>query len=78
MDLLHWYVLHVAAGAGTGAGRSSKADRYFHPGFIPFLGDITNVLLNYNLIVKLAKKLDLPESILTKMYMTNAVAAGVG
>lgn len=48
------------------------------PGFIPFLGDIVNILLNYNLIVKLAKKLDLPESILAKMYMTNAVAAGVG
>lgn len=50
----------------------------FFIGFIPLLGDIINVLLNYNLIVKLAKKLDLPESILTKMYMTNAVAAGVG
>jgi hypothetical protein len=35
-------------------------------------------MLNYNLIVKLAKKLDLPESIMSRIYVNNAVAAGVG
>jgi hypothetical protein len=50
----------------------------FQPGFIPMLGDIVNILLGYNLIIKLAKKLDLPESIVSKMYMTQAAASGVG
>lgn len=47
-------------------------------GFIPLLGDITNILLSYNLIIKLAKKLELPESVITKMMVTNGFAAAVG
>ena len=42
------------------------------------LGDIVNILLSYNLVIKLAKKLDLPESIISKMYVTQAAASGVG
>lgn len=47
-------------------------------GFIPMLGDIVNILLGYNLVIKLAKKLDLPESVISKMYVTQGAASGVG
>lgn len=42
------------------------------------LGDIVNILLGYNLVIKLAKKLDLPESVISKMYVTQGAASGVG
>lgn len=42
------------------------------------LGDIVNMLLGYNLVIKLAKKLDLPESVVSKMMVTQAAASGVG
>jgi hypothetical protein len=47
-------------------------------GFIPLLGDIVNVLLNYNLVVKPAKRLDLPSDLIARMQLNNAISAGVG
>jgi len=47
-------------------------------GFIPLLGDIVNMLLNYNLVVKPAKKLDLPNDLVSRMMLNNAISAGIG
>lgn len=42
------------------------------------VGDITDATLNYTLVVKPARKLDLPNSITSQMLINNAVSAGVG
>lgn len=47
-------------------------------GIIPGLGDITDAILNYTLVVKPARKLDIPDSLVTHMLFNNAVSAGVG
>jgi hypothetical protein len=47
-------------------------------GFVPVLGDVVNATLNYTLVVKPSKKLDIPDWLVQKMYVNNAVSAGVG
>jgi hypothetical protein len=50
----------------------------FFIGIIPGAGDIADATLNYCLVVRPAKKLDIPQALLTKMLFNNAVSAGVG
>ncbi|CAK9787083.1 hypothetical protein CC85DRAFT_285988 [Cutaneotrichosporon oleaginosum] len=50
----------------------------FFIGIIPMVGDITDATLNYILVVKPARKLDLPASVTSQMLFNNAVSAGVG
>jgi len=50
----------------------------FWIGIIPGLGDIVDVLLNYGLVVKPARKCDIPDHLLSKMLLNNAVSAGLG
>jgi len=47
-------------------------------GFIPGAGDVTNALLGYNLVTKQAKKIDVPDSLISKMQLNTLIAAGVG
>lgn len=47
-------------------------------GIVPGLGDVTDVILNYTLVVRPATKLDLPGSVTAQMFFNNAVSAGVG
>lgn len=47
-------------------------------GFIPVVGDATDAILNYTLVVKPARKLDLPANLTTQMLFNNAVSAGIG
>jgi hypothetical protein len=47
-------------------------------GIIPGAGDVVNGLLNYNLVVKPAKKLDLPSDLVTRMMFNNAISIGMG
>jgi hypothetical protein len=42
------------------------------------VGDITDATLNYVLVVKPARKLDLPAGVTSQMLFNNAVSAGVG
>ncbi|ODN83053.1 hypothetical protein L202_01278 [Cryptococcus amylolentus CBS 6039] len=50
----------------------------FFIGIIPGLGDAVDASLNYFLIVKPAKKLDIPDSLVHKMLFNNAISAGLG
>ncbi|WRT70788.1 uncharacterized protein IL334_007787 [Kwoniella shivajii] len=50
----------------------------FFIGIIPGLGDVVDAGLNYFLIVSPSKKLDIPQSLLTKMLANNAISAGLG
>lgn len=50
----------------------------FFIGIIPGAGDIADATLNYCLVVRPSKKLDIPQALLTKMLFNNAVSAGVG
>jgi len=47
-------------------------------GFIPVVGDITDAVLNYTLIVRKARQAELPDWLVRKMLFNNAVSAGVG
>ncbi|KAH9475721.1 hypothetical protein JR316_0011280 [Psilocybe cubensis] len=47
-------------------------------GMIPLVGDVADISLNYLLIVKPARKLELPNWLLRRMMVNNAVSAGVG
>lgn len=42
------------------------------------VGDITDATLNYTLVVKPARKLDLSSAVTSQMLFNNAVSAGVG
>ncbi|ORY31262.1 hypothetical protein BCR39DRAFT_527184 [Naematelia encephala] len=50
----------------------------FFIGIVPGLGDVVDATLNYTLIVKPARKLDIPDELLTKMLFNNAISAGLG
>jgi len=50
----------------------------FFIGIIPGAGDVANAVLNYTLVLRPSKKLDLPSDLLTKMYFNNAVSIGLG
>ena len=47
-------------------------------GLIPLVGDATDAGLNYFLVVRKARKADLPDWLLHRMLINNAVSAGVG
>jgi hypothetical protein len=47
-------------------------------GIVPGLGDVVDMTLNYTLVVKLAKQLDIPDHLLAKMLVNNAISAGLG
>jgi len=47
-------------------------------GLIPVVGDFTDVTLNYMLIVRPARELDLPQWLISRMLANNAVSAAVG
>ncbi|OCF54629.1 hypothetical protein L486_07761 [Kwoniella mangroviensis CBS 10435] len=50
----------------------------FFIGIIPGAGDVVDAGLNYFLIVRPSKKLDVPQSLLSKMLVNNAISAGLG
>ncbi|KAK6906506.1 hypothetical protein I204_00688 [Kwoniella mangroviensis CBS 8886] len=50
----------------------------FFIGIIPGAGDVVDAGLNYFLIVRPSKKLDIPQSLLSKMLVNNAISAGLG
>jgi len=47
-------------------------------GLIPIAGDIVDASLNYLLVVKKARKAELPDWLVARMLFNNAVSAGVG
>lgn len=47
-------------------------------GIIPVVGDLTDVALNYGLVVRKARQSDIPPWLLRHMLFNNAVSAGVG
>lgn len=47
-------------------------------GIIPGAGDAANAVLNYTLVVKPSRTLDLPSGLVSHMLFNNAVSAGVG
>ncbi|KAF4609757.1 hypothetical protein D9613_012034 [Agrocybe pediades] len=47
-------------------------------GLIPVVGDFTDITLNYFMIVRPARKLDLPSWLVQRMLANNAVSAAVG
>ncbi|KAJ8072021.1 hypothetical protein AAF712_009639 [Marasmius tenuissimus] len=47
-------------------------------GIIPGAGDVASATLNYTLVVRKAKKADIPSWLLSRMLFNNAVSAGVG
>ena len=50
----------------------------FFISLIPVVGDITDASLNYFLVVRVARKADLPGWLLSKMMFNNAISAGIG
>ncbi|KAL7413755.1 hypothetical protein BDY24DRAFT_388048 [Mrakia frigida] len=50
----------------------------FFIGLIPLLGDIIDILLNHNLVVKKAKQAELPDWLVHQMILNNTVSAGFG
>jgi len=47
-------------------------------GLVPIAGDVANALINYVLVVRKARKADLPDWLVARMLFNNAVSAGVG
>lgn len=47
-------------------------------GLVPVAGDVANALINYLLVVRKARKADLPDWLVARMLFNNAVSAGVG
>jgi len=47
-------------------------------GLIPMAGDVTDALLNYMLVVRNAKEAEIPDWLLRRMLVNNAVSAGLG
>ncbi|CCM02229.1 uncharacterized protein FIBRA_04309 [Fibroporia radiculosa] len=50
----------------------------FIVGIIPGAGDIANATMNYVLVVRKARKADIPGWLLRQMLLNNAIAASVG
>ncbi|KAG6840600.1 hypothetical protein C0991_005640 [Blastosporella zonata] len=50
----------------------------FFIGLIPVVGDVTNASLNYNLVIRKARKADIPSWLLKRMLFNVAVSTGVG
>jgi hypothetical protein len=47
-------------------------------GLVPVAGDVVCALINYVLVVRKARKADLPDWLVARMLFNNAVSAGVG
>jgi len=47
-------------------------------GLVPFIGDFSDAILNYYLVVRVARKADIPDWLLSKMLTNNAVSVGIG
>ncbi len=47
-------------------------------GIVPGLGDAVNAGLNYFLVVKPSRSVDIPKDLLSKMMANNAVSLGLG
>jgi len=47
-------------------------------GLVPVVGDVSDALLNYTLVVKKAKQANIPDWLLRRMLLNNAISAGVG
>ena len=47
-------------------------------GLIPVAGDVADALLNYLLVVRKARKADLPDWLVARMLFNNAVSVGIG
>ncbi|KAF9007518.1 hypothetical protein BDQ17DRAFT_1398387 [Cyathus striatus] len=50
----------------------------FFIGLIPIAGDVADASLNYFLVVRKARQADLPQWLLQRMLINNAISAGVG
>ncbi|KAF9481940.1 hypothetical protein BDN70DRAFT_875732 [Pholiota conissans] len=50
----------------------------FFIGLIPVVGDVADAVLNYALVVRVARRADIPNWLLRRMLLNNAVSAGVG
>jgi len=50
----------------------------FIVGLIPVVGDVSDAVLNYTLVIKKAKKADIPDWLLHRMLLNNVISAGVG
>jgi len=47
-------------------------------GLIPMAGDVADATLNYYLVVRKARKADLPTWLVRRMLLNNAISAGIG
>ncbi|KAG8853983.1 hypothetical protein FRB96_007846 [Tulasnella sp. 330] len=47
-------------------------------GLVPVVGDFSDAALNYLLIIRIARKADIPDWLLSKMLANNAVSMGIG
>ncbi|KAF8813405.1 hypothetical protein BYT27DRAFT_7131492 [Phlegmacium glaucopus] len=47
-------------------------------GLVPIAGDVANAALNYHLVVRKARNADLPDWLVGRMLINNALSAGVG
>ncbi|GJJ13614.1 hypothetical protein Clacol_007870 [Clathrus columnatus] len=47
-------------------------------GLVPFAGDVTDALLNYHLVVKKARQAEIPDWLLRRMLINNAIAISLG
>lgn len=47
-------------------------------GLVPVVGDVADALINYLLVVRKARKADLPDWLVARMMLNNAISAGVG
>ncbi|CAD6585355.1 MAG: hypothetical protein CYPHOPRED_003060 [Cyphobasidiales sp. Tagirdzhanova-0007] len=50
----------------------------FMVGLIPVVGDVADAYLGYTLVIKQAKKADIPDNLLTKMQLNTLLATGIG
>lgn len=57
---------------------SSISFRPRRQGIIPGAGDIVDAILNYTLVVRPAKKAEIPDWLVRKMLANNGVSAAVG
>jgi len=53
-------------------------DGLFFIGLVPIAGDVADALINYLLVVRKARKADLPDWLVARMLFNNAISAGVG
>lgn len=74
MDLYHWCAL-VTLKVDI---LNPSLTNILSTGVIPFAGDVTDAALNYFLVVRPARKAEIPGWLLQKMLANNAVSAGVG